>query len=87
MITYGLAGFLPKAHGIDLAMMNSNGPLLRRYQCGNPLIKIDFKRLAGDYIWFGWIRFTGGWSRVGNHDLQWVIEKRNTSWRVLYIKD
>ena len=51
------------------------------------MIKIDFKKLAQDYIWFGWVRFSDGWTRVGNHDLQWVIEKRGINWRVLVIKD
>jgi len=50
------------------------------------MIKIDFKKLSRDYIWFGWVYSGGTWFRVQNIDLQWVIEKRNNGRRVIALK-
>ena len=42
------------------------------------MIKIDFKKLSRDYIWFGWV-YIGHWFRVNNPELRYVIEKRAKS--------
>ena len=41
------------------------------------MIKINFKKIMRDYIWFGWI-WIGGWTRLSNHECQHIIIKKST---------
>jgi len=44
--------------------------------------KIDFKKLARDYIWFGWIQAEGQWYRLSNDELRWTIKQ--VTWTTIF---